>query len=292
MRIYYLENADHGQNIYSQYGEDGLISKIAADLNISMKIAMEFGAWDGKHFSNTFAKVDNFKTLILVEGDPIKYEILKETARDFAQIIPVLAFVEPTGQTSVDAILEKNLVEELDLLSVDIDGGDLAIVEELSVRPRILIVEFNGTFGALTQYKNETGKSVGSSFLSFYNLMAARNYSLVAMTTTNLLFVDDEIIEREGYTPLRFSNLSLLTQIDSNMFKIACGYDGTRLSFGRSNHPWDGSKLAKVYRYPQWAYGWEPTYLQLAYRLLRTQSITEIIKGIKKARNKGWFTSR
>ena len=288
-KTYFLQADKFAKNVYSQYGEDGIITRITEDLKINLENAMEFGAWDGKHFSNTFARVDEFKKLILVEGDVVKFEDLKKTASEHKSIVPVLAFVQPTGMNSVDQISQNAGVEKLDLLSVDIDSYDLAIVESLIMRPKLLVVEFNPTFGALTHYQNATGSNVGNAFLSFYTLLANRDYSLVAITNTNLFFVDDEILGEAGFETLRFSNLEILTHIDQHIFKIACGYDGSRVIFGRVTHPWDGSKLAKVYHYPKWVYGWEPTYLQLAYRSLRTLNIKEIVRGLKKAREKGWF---
>lgn len=289
MTNYFLQAEKYANNVYSQYGEDGIISHIAKDLEIKLENAMEFGAWDGKHLSNTFARVNTFSKLILVEGDAIKFEGLKKTASEHKSIVPVLAYVQPTGENSVDQILARVEVEALDLLSIDIDSYDLTIVEHLKVRPKLLVVEFNPTFGALTDYKNEVGRTVGNAFLSFYTLMSQREYSLVAVTNTNLFFVDDRILSKFSFEPLRFSNLDILTQVDQHIFKIACGYDGSRIVFGRKTHPWDGSKLAKVYSYPRWVYGWEPTFLQLAYRSLRTLGLREIVAGIRKAREKGWF---
>ena len=289
MTNYFLKTEKYAKNVHSQYGEDGIISQILKDLKIKLENGMEFGAWDGKHLSNTFAKVDTFRKLILVEGDAIKFEDLKKTASEHMSIVPVLAYVQPTGENSVDQILARVEVEVLDLLSIDIDSYDLAIVEGLKVRPKLLVIEFNPTFGALSHYKNEVGRNVGNAFLSFYTLMSQRDYSLVAVTNTNLFFVDDKILAKFSYQPLRFSNLDILTQVDQHIFKIACGYDGSRIVFGRETHPWDGSNLAKVYRYPRWVYGWEPTYLQLAYRSLRTLRPREIVAGLRKAREKGWF---
>ena len=42
------------KNIFSQNGEDGIIEEIFKRLNdVSDKKCCEFGAWDGKHLSNT-----------------------------------------------------------------------------------------------------------------------------------------------------------------------------------------------------------------------------------------------
>ncbi len=112
--------------------------------------------------------------------------------------------------------------------------------------------------------------------------MSNRDYSLVSFTNTNLFFIDDSIIKEAGYEPLRFNNLDILLKIDQQLYKIACGYDGSRITFGRPTHPWDGSNLAKVYSYPKWAYGWEPTYFQLAFRALRTHNLKELIAIMKR----------
>ena len=41
------------KNIFSQFGEDGIIEKIFSILPNTCKWCVEFGAWDGKHISNT-----------------------------------------------------------------------------------------------------------------------------------------------------------------------------------------------------------------------------------------------
>jgi hypothetical protein len=50
---------DHRNNIFSQNGEDGVIEYILDKLNITSGTCCEFGAWDGKHLSNTFNLIKN-----------------------------------------------------------------------------------------------------------------------------------------------------------------------------------------------------------------------------------------
>ena len=291
-KTYFFKSNNFQKNIFSQYGEDGIIEKISKDLTIEIKTAMEFGAWDGKHYSNTFARVEELKTLLLVEGDPDKYEDLVKTSKLHKSISPHLAYVQPLGEDSVDSICERKSLPSLDLLSIDIDSYDLEIIRHLSMRPKIIVVEFNPTFGALSEYENEENKFRGNSFLSFYNLMSSKNYSLVTKTNTNLFFIDDEVLKENNYFPLRIEHIDILQEIDQYQFKVSCGYDGSKITFGSDKHPWDGSRIAKVYNFPKWLEGWEPKYFQVALRTLRTLSIKELYKGIKLAYKKGWFRKK
>ena len=58
------------KNKYSQNGEDGVLQEILKRLNIKKGWVCEFGAWDGKHLSNTFNLVEkkNFQA-VYIEGN-------------------------------------------------------------------------------------------------------------------------------------------------------------------------------------------------------------------------------
>jgi len=66
------------KNIFSQFGEDGIIEEILNRLGRnSDKLCCEFGAWDGSHLSNVYNLIlnKNFKG-ILIEADPKKFKNL------------------------------------------------------------------------------------------------------------------------------------------------------------------------------------------------------------------------
>lgn len=46
-------------NVTSQFGEDGIIQRIFEIIPPSHKYCVEFGAWDGKYFSNCYNLIVN-----------------------------------------------------------------------------------------------------------------------------------------------------------------------------------------------------------------------------------------
>jgi hypothetical protein len=59
-----------GKNKYSQNGEDGIIEIILSKLNIynfDKCLCVEFGAWDGKLYSNTFNLVEKVQMLFILK---------------------------------------------------------------------------------------------------------------------------------------------------------------------------------------------------------------------------------
>ena len=60
----------HERNVHSQTGEDGVIAAICHALDIREGTAVEFGAWDGVHLSNTAALREAGWETCLIEGEP------------------------------------------------------------------------------------------------------------------------------------------------------------------------------------------------------------------------------
>ena len=64
----------YSNNITSQFGEDGIIKEIFNRIGTKYKICVELGAWDGKHFSNTWNLwFNNEWHAILIEADKNKF---------------------------------------------------------------------------------------------------------------------------------------------------------------------------------------------------------------------------
>ena len=180
------------KNYYSQNGEDGIIDTLLTELQIEKGFFVEFGARDGKHWSNTYHLVGKQWSGCLIEADTRKFlELCHHVPDD--NIIKINALIEPTGPNSLDELLRRHGVDQVDLLSIDIDSDDLAIWESLTwYSPTVVIIEFNPTIPFDTRYRNPSRAFHGNSALSIYELGVQRSYVLVAGTDTNLIFVKED----------------------------------------------------------------------------------------------------
>lgn len=215
------------RNVHSQYGEDGLLEWLLGELGLTAGFFVEFGAWDGRHLSNCRLLFEKGWGGCFIEGDPTRYKDLVgryESAKD--RIRPVCAFVSAEGPDSLDSILEREGVESIDLLSIDIDSDDYAVWKGVRKhRPKVVIIEYNPTIPFDTRYVNPRGRNRGNSALSLVELGVAKGYRLVAGTRGNLVFIEAEN-ENERLPTI---SLQQLKDAVGGGFRFFFGMDGTLL---------------------------------------------------------------
>jgi hypothetical protein len=186
------------KNYYSQNGEDGIIREILKRLDIKNGFCIEFGAWDGKHLSNTYYLVEicGWKGLY-IEGDPNKFaDLLKNTMVLAGKIIPVNAYVGLKGESLLDCIIAKyNVQENFDLLSIDIDSYDLDIWKSVTkFRPKVVIIEIDSDIEPTLSRILPDGRAE-RSFANMLKLGHQKGYSLVCHTG-NMIFVVNELVDK------------------------------------------------------------------------------------------------
>ena len=188
------------KNIFSQNGEDGIIEEILNRLSlktINNLWCCEFGAWDGKKFSNTFSLVQKGWNAVYIEGDTQRFDELKSTCSEYPKIIPIQAFVgNSVGTTnSLDNILSPTSIpSEFEILSIDIDSYDLDVWESLlKYRPKIVLIEINSSIAPGIYLRNSNKRS-GNSFSSTLQIGKDKGYTLLSHVG-NLIFLRNDLIE-------------------------------------------------------------------------------------------------
>jgi hypothetical protein len=190
----------YNKNIYSQNGEDGIITELLKRLKINNGWVCEFGAWDGKHLSNTFNLVKNehFKA-IYIEGNKDRYQDLLKTAKTYQNIIPINAYVDhKDSENSLDRLLEKTDIPlDFDILSIDIDSYDYQVWKNLEkYKPKIVIIEINSSVKVNnSNHIHKPGKYQGTGFKPTYYLGIKKGYTFV-LHTGNMFFIKNELFDK------------------------------------------------------------------------------------------------
>jgi hypothetical protein len=250
------------KNIFSQYGEDGIIEEIFKRLeSVSDKQCCEFGAWDGKFLSNTCNLITNHNyEAILIESDKKKFNELNINFPE-KKIIKINKFVNFIGENTLDNILENNFFKkDFDFLSIDIDGCDYYIFEGLSkFTPKVICIEFNPSIPNKVNFIQEKDMKInqGSSAKSLIDLALQKDYFPIASTNCNLFFIHNKF--KKFLTNLDKFDIDRLLPNSHDNF-IFCGYDGTIFTSKPLKLIWHGITFKKISILPKLLIGFPGRY--------------------------------
>jgi len=198
-------------NVTSQFGEDGIVAELLRRLGEGARCCVEFGAWDGRHFSNTWSLWhERGWSAVLIEGERDRAAALSAAAANFPSVKVVNAFVGWEGANRLDALLDTaGVAGPVDLMSIDIDGDDFHVFAALEKHlPRILLIEFNPTCPPEAELVQAKGGRFGSSASSVLKLVESKGYALAACTDTNLITVKAGEFPRLGIPAVNLANVA------------------------------------------------------------------------------------
>lgn len=192
--------------VYSQFGEDGVLQRIFECVGTRNKSFVEFGAWDGQHLSNTAnLRLHQGWTGLLMEGsDRADGELVMQ---------------EFVNAENVEVLFAKyGVPETFDLLSVDIDGNDYWVWKAIErFTPRVVVVEYNIFFAldaprTIEYHADHVWDETtyhGASLAAFHKLGLAKGYTLVHTDSwaPNAFFVLDSELPRD-YRPRPLGELT------------------------------------------------------------------------------------
>jgi hypothetical protein len=235
----------HRRNITSQCGEDGVIERVFQIIGTANKWCVEFGAWDGKLFSNTWNLIQNQGwTGVLIEGDKDRFVQLKKTHESFSNSTHLInGYVGLEGGSTLDEMLAKaNAPLDLDFVCIDVDGNDWHLWKSLSrFRPRLIEVEFNPSISNHIAFVQDYGREInqGCSLAALVDLGKSKGYELIAVTDWNGFFVPADIFPKFGIAD---NSIDALYE-PKMIIEIFQGYDGTIFPVGALGLYWRGVPL-------------------------------------------------
>jgi len=233
---------DYKRNVYSQYGEDGIIEKIVNILPEDERWCVEFGAWDGLHLTNTRNLIESLGfSAVLIEADKSRFSDLQKNYANNTKIITLNRFVGFDDDDNLDEILKKTPVpKDFTLLSIDIDGNDYHVWQAVECyKPKIVVIEFNPTFPVGLEFVQPKNKytNQGSSLSALINLAKKKGYELVAVLPINAFFVKKELYP---LFDIPSNDPEIINSNAEYITYLSVGYDGTVFVNGSKKLPWHG----------------------------------------------------
>jgi hypothetical protein len=188
--------------VFSQNGEDGVIGELLRRSQTSSPgFFVEFGAEDGVEM-NCALLADVFGwSGILLEGDPEKHGRLHRKYGPSGRVTTRQQMVAPDNIEPV--LRDMGAPDEIDVLSIDIDGDDLWVWEAITqFSARIVVIEVNAHLDPRVASVQPLGAGpwqgtdyYGSSVEALRQLGARKGYRFVHLDLTgnNLFFVRDDL---------------------------------------------------------------------------------------------------
>jgi hypothetical protein len=217
--------SDHEFKVYSQWGEDGIIDYLTRKVEIKKNMFVEFGVENYLESNTRFLLVNKNWSGLVIDGNPENVSFIKSDPIYWRQDLKAdCAFI--TKENINELLISNGVAGDIGLLSIDIDGNDYWVWQEIEViLPRIVVIEYNFRFGTdkalvvpydpnfVRQKAHYSMVYFGASLKALVNLGKKKGYSFVGCNKNgvNAFFVRTDIVKdlrvlttEEGYVAGNF----------------------------------------------------------------------------------------
>jgi hypothetical protein len=204
-----------GFSRFSEFEEDGHLLYLLTLAGSASRTVVEISSQDGRTCMATNLLVHHRWTGFLFDGDPVWVD---EGKRFFAKH-PATRAQPPVMQSewftrdNVNRVLASaGVPEDVDVLSLDIDGNDLHLWNAMTMRPRILICEFNNAVPSemsltipyrpdfnFAELPADQALFRSASLAAYVAVSRRKGYRLVGMNALgfNAIFLRDDVLTAE-----------------------------------------------------------------------------------------------
>jgi len=227
--------------VFSQWGDDGIIQYLVNRLCIPNKIFVEFGVENYTEANTRFLLINNNWRGLVMDGSRSYMDELRRSDLSWKYDLQVRdIFI--TRENINEQLVNSKFVNDVGLLSIDLDGNDYWIWRAISsINPVIVIAEYNSVFGKkeawTVPYKTDFQRTkehfsnlyFGASLLSLCDLAEEKGYFFIGCNNAgnNAYFVRKDKIGaikpmscEEGYVLSMFKESrdrdGMLSYIDGN----------------------------------------------------------------------------
>jgi hypothetical protein len=224
-------------NGYSQGGEDGVILFLCHVYNCQSAIEIGTENWEQSNL-RLATRIFHLSTG-LIDGDINNMKYVDNDKISYLEHIKTLA--SWVNKDNINKLIEdlkyKMNIDEVDIISLDIDGVDYYVMDSIKSKPKIFIVEYNSIFGdhlkstipyseSFFRYNyHYSGTIYGASYQLWVDLFDKKGYKLFFTTTTgnNMFFVRKDIFnEVNNFNDeiKLFANMSYRESLDKNKKRL------------------------------------------------------------------------
>lgn len=211
--------------VYSQWGEDGIIQFLISRVPLASRTFVEFGVQDYTESNTRFLLINDDWSGLVIDSSQEDVDFIRSDRIYWRHDLHAeCAFIT---RDNINGLISARFPgEELGILSVDIDGNDHWIWEAITcVRPSIVICEYNSVFGdhrAVTipydavfdrTKAHHSNLYYGASLAAFCRLAERKGYAFVGSNSAgnNAFFVRSDrltglkaLTAKQGYVESKY----------------------------------------------------------------------------------------
>jgi hypothetical protein len=199
---------DNEFQVFSQWGEDGIIQSLVNSIEIENKVFVEFGVQNYTESNTRFLLRNNNWSGLVIDSSPDNILYIKQDQIYWKYNLKAeCAFIDKDNINKL--LIDSGMTGDIGLLSVDIDGNDYWVWEAIDcITPRIVICEYNSLFGNHRKVTIPYDKSFsrdkahfsclyyGASIAALSHLAASKGYVLLGSNSigNNLFFLRKDLV--------------------------------------------------------------------------------------------------
>lgn len=217
--------------VFSQFGDDGIIQYLISKIDIPNKTFVEFGVENYKEANTRFLTLNNYWSGMVIDGSASNIKAIKADIISWSsELYAKEAFIDASNINNlIQEFLDLGYDRDLGILSIDIDGNDYWVWKAIDViSPVIVIAEYNSLFGYEKPYTvpynprfvRNTKYNIsywGTSLGALYHLAQEKDYVFVGCNQAgnNAYFIRRdkmtpalrEVSCKEGFVSSKFREL-------------------------------------------------------------------------------------
>ena len=226
-------------SVFSQFGEDGIISWLIHQIPNIKKTFLEIGTQDYWESNTRFLIQSHNWKGYLIEASTEDVKKIKRQSIYWKKDLTVIN--EFITRQNINSIIEKKLNNQnLGLLSIDIDGVDYWILDKINLDADIIVSEFNPIFGDIHEItvpydeqfdrkkKHFSNLFFGCSIQALIKIMNRKNYYFLGtnsqgmnaffINNRNIDFIKDKVDEKKIFFPIIKEGRDLNGNLNFNQF--------------------------------------------------------------------------